>query len=516
MSQPTSDPPIAVARARHVLGKLWIIASIALATVALAWPSFVNMGPFFIADTTAYLRGADAAVSTALSHDSIWSDKRALYTAREPAALDEGERSTQPGDIPAKVPLLGRSIYYGAFVYLPVVALGEHAGVIVQSALAALLVWLALIPIAPTRPSQRLGIYFGAILLLAMGTSLPFTASLLAPDFLTGVASIALIMLLCCWQAYSRWQIAILAGLILLAALSHSSNLPILLVLSVAGILLRKRARLATRAALIGIGAVALGFAGEALFVAAVEKTTARTPVRPPFLTARLIADGPGQRFLQTHCAGSDFEVCRYQARTAHDSDLFLWSEGPEGVFTIADAASRQRLSQQDVRFAVATFSAYPDRVLASTLAAFARQVRLVDLTLWRGKSDGGTFFNLANLPDPVATRMANTRNAQGNMPVAVSEFAIQIWVFVSLALIMICLMSRTVPAGAARRHLAALLALTILAILANAAIAGGLSKPDARYNLRVIWILPLLTYWSVAQIFLANRQSDQSNLQGF
>ena len=35
-------------------------------------------------------------------------------------------------------------------------------------------------------------------------------------------------------------------------------------------------------------------------------------------------------------------------------------------------------------------------------------------------------------------------------------------------------------------------LILVLVALIANAAIAGGLSKPDSRYNLRVIWALPL------------------------
>lgn len=476
------------------LSKLWIVICISLATLLLAWPSFVNRGPFFITDTTAYLRSADAAFSSMLRYDSIWSDKRELYEADDHQG---NPTQTQPPTVvmPAHPPLIGRSIYYGAFIYAPVLLIGEHAGILIQAALSAIVIWLALVPIGWARRGSQLRAYFVAIGLLALTTSLPFTATVLVPDYLTGLACGALVMSLCFWDAYSRWEIAILAGVIALAALSHSSNLPLLLAISLFGLIARVKLRLSAKAALIGLGAVMLGFAGDALFVFAVTQKTGMTPIRPPFLTARLISDGPGHKLLRARCSAQAFEVCRYTARTPHDSDLFLWSVGTDGVFSVADFPSQSRLSQQDIRFAAATFREYPLLTIASSSEAFARQLALFDLTLWQGSATGDPIYDLANLPVPVAGRMARTLSVRGAMPIQPFETIMRVITFASLLVAIWCLVHAWRSDDKHTRKFGVALALIMLAIVANAAITGGLSKPDARYNLRVIWLLPFFIF---------------------
>lgn len=486
------NPRLEDIRLKVAAANTWVIASIALATLLLAWPSFLNRGPFFIADTTGYLRSADAAFSSILGRDTIWSDKRELYEDRgtqEQSAAQIGSAE------PKHPPLIGRSIYYGAFIYPVALFLGEHAGVLVQAGLAAIFIWLALIPMDLTRRRARLGCYFGAVTLLALATALPFTATLLVPDYLTGVACGSLILLLCFWGAYRRWQIVILAALIALAALSHSSNLPLLLCLSIIALSARKWARLSGKAVLIGMGAVVLGFAGDAIFISAVTQKTGMTPIRPPFLTARLIADGPGHKMLRARCATEAFEVCRYVARTPHDSDLFLWSEAADGVFSVADLASQRELSEQDMRFAIATFREYPLLTLASSGEAFARQLALLDLRIWHGDAGGKPFYDLGNLPSSVAQRMAKTASVRGAFPVQFSQSLISVVALASLLIALWCLIRSWKSDDELTRKIGLALALVILGILANAAITGGLSKPDARYNLRIIWLLPFFVY---------------------
>lgn len=485
------------------IGKLWIFASIGLAALLLAWPSFVNRGPFFIADTTAYLRSADAAFSSILTYDSIWSDRRELYTPPSGAEAGPAELQNAPAQAPTRPPLIGRSIYYGAFIYAPVLSFGEQAGVLLQAALAAIVVWLALVPIRLARRRSQFSAYFGAIGVLALATSLPFTATLLVPDYLTGLACAALVLLLCFWDDFGWGEIVILAGVIGLAALSHSSNLPLLLALSLVALAARMKLRLSAKAALIGIAAVALGVAGEALFVSAVEKKTGMTPIRPPFLTARLIADGPGHKLLRARCSVEAFEVCRYTDRTPHDSDLFLWSEGTDGVFSIADFASQRRLSEQDMAFAIATFREYPLLTVASSGKAFVKQLGLHDLRIWHGDAGSEPFYDLSDLPDPVAARMAGTLSVQGQMPVALSQSAIVLATAASLLVALWCIVIAWRSKDKRVQALGVALVLVALAILMNAAVTGAISKPDSRYNLRIIWVLPLFAYLSALHLYL-------------
>lgn len=493
------------------LGQFRIIAMIVLATLILAWPAVLNRGPFFIADTTGYLRSADAAFSSIFSYNSIWSDKRDLYKLETSVEPNPTGHANAAPETPAHPPLIGRSIYYGALIYAPVLMFGEQAGVMVQAVLAAIIVWLALVPIGLACRRFELSIYFGAIGVLAITTSLPFTVTLLVPDYLTGLACAAMALLFCFWRDYSRLEKWILAGIIALAALSHSSNLPLLVILSLAGVAAKLlKVELSGKAAIIGLGAVSLGFAGDALFVYAVSYKTGMTPIRPPFLTARLIADGPGHKLLREHCSVQSFEVCRYTARTPHDSDLFLWSEGADGVFSVADFSSQERMSEQDLRFAIATFRDYPLLTLASSGEAFARQLGLIDLRIWRGGGNAIPLYELSNLPTPVAARMAQTLSYQGQMPVEPFESIIALVATALLIVAVWCLVHAWRSSNARTRMLGIALSIAILSIVANAAITGGLSKPDARYNLRVIWLLPLFTYLYAARIILRPEPLDQ------
>jgi hypothetical protein len=474
--------------------RLFSIIIIGLATISLAWPSFVNKGPFFIADTTAYLRGADAAFSSILRYESVWSDKREIYASYRKNGEGKAQSelvNSRPVGARIHPPLIGRSIYYGAFIYFPALLFGEHVAVIVQAALSAVVIWLMLIPVGFTHRRKQLSAYALSIAVMVFATSLPFTTTLLVPDYLTGLGSASLVMLMCFWGAYNRWARIALGSIIVLAALSHSSNLPLLFALSLLGLLARIKVPLSAKAALIGFSAVALGVAGEAVFVSVVSEKIGISPIRPPFLTARLIADGPGHRLLISHCTIERFEVCRYSDRTPHDSDLFLWSEGPEGVFMAADLESQRKLSNQDFKFAVKTVRTFPISTLSSSFDAFVKQLFLIDLRIWKGGSGDEKFYDLDNLPDVVAARMAETLSAQDKMRIKLPQFIIRLSTIFSLIAGLYCLMYAWRTDNREVKAFGIALAFVILAVAMNAAITGGLSKPDARYNLRVIWLMP-------------------------
>ena len=195
------------------------------------------------------------------------------------------------------------------------------------------------------------------------------------PDYLTGLACVAMIVLLCFWQDYDRLEFVLLAGAICFAAVSHSSNLPILLGLAAVGLIGRGGGVLSGKAAIIGLGAVILGLAGDVLFVTAVERVTGLTPIRPPFLTARLVADGPGYKFLASHASRCASRCADIRLEPPNDSDLFLWSKSYGGVFLIADFNSQYRMSNEDAAFAIATLREYPLMTLTSSTKALARQI---------------------------------------------------------------------------------------------------------------------------------------------
>src|SRR5207245_2332349 len=47
---------------------------------------------------------------------------------------------------------------------------------------------------------------------------------------------------------------------------------------------------------------------------------------RPPFVMARMIADGPGRWYLRQHCLALHVEICRHSRDLPDNVDDFLWS----------------------------------------------------------------------------------------------------------------------------------------------------------------------------------------------
>src|SRR5215813_12037554 len=73
--------------------------------LSLVWPALYNGQPIFFADTTAYIRGADAGISKVTGHASVWGASARLQTA-EPARAQTQD-----------FVIAGRSVYYGALLY---------------------------------------------------------------------------------------------------------------------------------------------------------------------------------------------------------------------------------------------------------------------------------------------------------------------------------------------------------------------------------------------------------------
>ena len=96
-----------------------IILGSIVAAGALMWPALYNGQPFFFPDTTAYIRAPDAALQKLTGLSSPWTqleDDGSAANAQAP-----------PGEVPAppsvssikdKTVLSGRSVYYGALLYL--------------------------------------------------------------------------------------------------------------------------------------------------------------------------------------------------------------------------------------------------------------------------------------------------------------------------------------------------------------------------------------------------------------
>jgi hypothetical protein len=483
--------PIASLRPRQYL--------LLLFGLLLLWPAMINRGPFYFNDTTAYVRSIDAAVFHVTGIASDWTVPIARPQVEPPAA--SAARPSQAGR-PAvatdetKPVLLGRSAYYGALLYLGVVFRSFWIVLLLQAALAAALLLTLLRhfvdPAAERRFAVASAVLFAAIAL----TPLPFFVCLLMPDLFTGLAIIAAAIVLSGWARERRGVHGLLVATLALAALVHSSN-----VLILAGIgcvfglwhLLPTRKRsfrlspLVPPAILLGCAAVGLG--GEALFSTAVTRITGQAPIRPPFLTARFVDDGPGTQYLRTHCQRSALVLCDYVERLPAPSDGFLWDADPrKGVFMAVPPSKQRKLSAEQLPFVVASVTDAPVATATMLTRDFLQQLGKMRLVEFNYNFDERQFF-VRRLPKETLLAVQQSRAYQETMVTVPFEIVTLAAVVGALA-VFVGMGWRRNRGGTGWIGYAAV---GVCGVLVNDVICGCLSTPHDRYQMRVIWVLPAI-----------------------
>lgn len=474
------------------------LAAALLATLMLCWPALLNGGGFFFPDSSNYLRQADAAVGELTGWRSEWSDKHQFYAALPRAEAPRSPQQAAPAPPPAAgplhPPLLGRSIYYGLTIFPFMVLFGSLGVVALQSALAVATIWLTLAAFAVPRPRMAAWLLGSAAVLAAL-TSLPFFVSMLMPDVFAGFAVVLAVSACVGWGRLAVAERAGLVALLVLCGMAHSSHVLLLMALACIALAVSWLMRLNLKAGLAAmlLAAVA-GLVGEQAFIFATTQKMGQPPIRPPFLTARLIDDGPGLALLARRCPEIGLEACNFRDRMPRDSDTFLWSQVPaDGVFSVESHAVQRNLAKQDVAFAIATFRDDPIGVLASSMGKAATQLSLTRLNIFNSTGQAGSDTAFAdNLPARYKAEVRASRFAAGGNPVIVSGWMNTITAAAAAIFLACVVAGRTRERGRPDIRAAAVLLLTAIAI--NAAVTGTLSKPHDRYNVRILWVLQLTT----------------------
>jgi hypothetical protein len=461
-------------------------ASLTLAAALLLWPAFYNGQPFFFPDTTAYVRGVDAAVFKLTGVSTAWTKQ---------AEADTGGNVT-----PDKAVLAGRSIYYGALVYLGDRGGGEWLSVVIQALLLALALYatLSAFDLAPGRYLLVL------VAFLALFTLVPLYASFLMPDAFTGIAILACGMLLACDM---RGRPAARVGWFVLLTLSltfHTTHAILALLLLGLGLVLyaiRRPLIMPQGLAAIAV-AVGLAFLCGVAFTVGVTRLLGVPPLTPPFLMARLIDDGPGYRYLQDTCPGSGYVVCRFLSKLPFESDDFLWSKDPaKGVFAVSDPPTRRALSQEQYRFAVAVFLHDPLHQLGVSLRNAGEQAGLLQPTEFAYTDEEKATFERKVPPSYLAT-MQTTPAYRGGLPMIPWSIVSYSSTVLSVFALAVFFLRGRYARVQGSTPLELLTGLVVFGVLANAAICGIMSGPHDRYQARVAWLIPALALIGAFKIY--------------
>jgi hypothetical protein len=442
-----------------------------------SWPAIYNGQPFFSPDTSAYIRAFDAGMVWIFDRTSAWTTWAAhAHTGNWSALETTGQASLQnPHFI-----IAGRSITYGALLYVGEL-LGElWATIIVQAVIALAAVTLTLRHFNIRDWSH----VFLAVLTLGLFTSLPFFVSFLLPDIFAGLALLRIANLAVFGQLMTRWERAFWFGILTLAAIFHPSHLAMILVgaatITTLWLVGETRARISVMVLIVSAG---IGIASELFFNFAVEKILGIQVSRPPVVAARIIADGTGADYLRKKCPDANLTMCEFVDRLLPNSDAFLWNEASEGgIYKSAPLAKRNAMGIEQYRFAAAVFASNPSGQLG---ASFKNGLKQLTMT---GLGDFQLSRDVVNVPEVYIRRNANSAAARGIFPFAFFSVFTSFVAIASIAILIVAMVTHKTMS----RELKLFFALIVVGQLANALICGALSGPHERYQARLAWLLPL------------------------
>lgn len=519
----TTDPALPAATAAwrerptssHPRSAWGFAAALMAGWLAFLWPTLVNGNAFLLADTSAYMRGADAMISEISGQTTVWSTDRSRFLPSTVPTASPTETSP-PNDARPDAPrvvLAGRSIYYGLLLFATASLGGFLAMALLQSLLCLGCATLIVVQLGrstgrPVNPQSL------AMVLIATGlaTSVGYFSAYMVPDIFAALAALAVATLVAFGHELPRRE-KIFWWLLLVAALCfHSANLLIFaLFAAVAALLFLISGRIRQFPTALLLAALVLGLLSEMVFSTGVRAVTGQAPIRPPFVAARLIDDGPGRAYLRERCAGSTLLLCEWRDRLPHGSDEILWGTNPGMIsFATASPDDKRRLAMEENRFILAVVADRPLDVIQGSLATIAAQAGQWSLGEFNYSAEERAFYK-AKLPEPFLAEVGETRAWSERMPVVVPTWSIRIGFAIAVVIALAAIVGQGPKLPTPVRQFIALL---LLAILCDIVVTGALSTPHHRYLMRITWILPFAMLGLASLLCFGRRQfvSDVSD----
>lgn len=471
------------------------IRPVAIGTLLLLLLCLLSGRPQVFSDTKSYYSLGQELGLALVPHHRAASD-----TALRGRPLTPGQSARQTRL--AYTVAASRSPYWSVLLYLLVQVGTAWLFVVAQAFVAAATIWLA---------ARAWGVergYLPVMVVLAACSSLPVFVLFLMPDLFAGLMILAAATLLFRHTALGRGERGALWLVCAAGACFHTSHMLLLVVLAVGALPWARRPRgapLTQSAAALLLSAAAVAVVGAVAFPLGVRVIRHEQVYAPPFLAARLIADGPGRALLHDTCrTGREWTWCRYTEQPMTDVNRILWDAAPAtATFQAADYAQRVRIIREQPRFVLAVVRHDPLAVAGSVIGnvsrlffRFGTTEVLSDPTATYRDPAFSVFSRI--VPGTEACR-DGVASCASRLSAGMLDFLIGTTLLLSVAVISVLLLRH--PALRACWLPPALFMLA--ALMGNALICGALSGNAERYQSRVTWLVPL-----VAAFLLADRRA--------
>jgi hypothetical protein len=455
--------------------RIWRLLAVVAGAVMMLWPAILNGYPLLYPDSMSYLGDGRPLARILFLHGPKH------YSAMR-----------------SEIYSLGIFPFHWNVTAWPIVTL--------QALLTSYVIWLVVRSLTMRRVAAKFLILVGTI---SLTTSLGWYVCLVMPDILGPVLYLSIYLLVFARETLSvreRWAVAAIAWW---AMAAHSTHLMLTVgVCILLGLLLVLRwPRMHARARGVAwVAAIAVLTAGAqmALHGYLYGKATLNGN-RLPYLTARIVADGPGRWYLQQHCGELQWAICAWAGRLPQTDDDLLWADS--GVWQSASRDAQGRMLREEMPLVLATIRAYPKAQLQRSLSNFLEELN--NFGLWDFTQNEWIESQIDMVLPGTYARTMRTLQEQSRMPESFFS-AVQQWVVVASALVIVA----CVPLLWLRRRwrLLGLVAIIVPVVIANAFVTAVLSEVDSRFQSRVIWLIPLAAGLTAMELLDRRKRRDEAD----
>jgi hypothetical protein len=373
---------------------------------------------------------------------------------------------------------------------------------IVQSLLT---VWVLALTLRAHGFGGRPLLLLGVVTVLSVFTTLPWLTAVLITDIFSGLAVLALYLLLLRDDALSKRERIGLFVFVAASAATHSATIAVLSGLVVVAAIVSHvdRARIPAPRLLRAIAAMLFGALLAVTANALVAGRLTWTPGGYALSFGRMLEDGIVTRYLDDHCPDASLRLCSYKAELPRRADAFFWEEE-----LFPKLGGFDGMHDEMRRIVLESLADYPLLQLQSVLGETAKQLTMVETGAGVVRWVMDSYYSIKRHVPAALPAMNAARQWRGGIDfTAINRLQVPL-AYLAMALLAV------IAWFALRRKdftdIGELAGTTALALLGNAAVFGIFATAHHRYGARMVWLAAFVVMLALFRLMQHRRVSKQ------